>query len=63
MLFSSLIKEAIAKSLASMSPNFDKEFIIYMFASKSFYVVVLTHKNPEGSKVPIYFMSSRLQGS
>jgi hypothetical protein len=56
------IKETIVQAPTLMSPDFEKEFILYTFASDCSYEGVLTQKNPEGFKVPIYFMTSRLQG-
>jgi hypothetical protein len=44
-----------------MSPDFEKYFILYTFASGFSYAVVLTQKNSKGFEVPISFMSSCLQ--
>jgi hypothetical protein len=57
------IKEAIIQAPSLMSPYFKKDFILYTFASDVSYAVVLTQKNVEGSKIPISFMSSGLQGA
>ena len=39
------IKKLIAESPALLSPNFDKEFYLYTFASELSYAGVLTQKN------------------
>jgi hypothetical protein len=46
-----------------MSPDFEKEFILYTFAYDVSYEVVLIQKNIEGFEVPISFMISRLHGA
>ena len=56
------IKEAIANSPSLMSPDFLKEFILYMFATDTSYVAILTQKNQDGDEVPISFMSAGLDG-
>ena len=45
-----------------MSPDFSKEFILYMFATNFSYVVVLTQKNNEDVEIPISFMSFKFKG-
>ena len=57
------IKRAIALAPSLISPNFDKEFILYTFASETAYVIVLTHKDDNGEEHPIAFMSSNLEGT
>jgi len=57
------IKEAIAEAPALVSPNFDKEFFLYTFASNVSYVAILTQKNVDGNEVPISYMRSNLQGA
>ena len=58
-----IIREAIAKAPALMSPNFRKDFILYTFASDISYAAVLTQRNQQGDEVPISFMSSNLKGA
>ena len=48
---------------ALMSPYFDKDFILYTFATYFSYVVVLTQKKEEDAIIPILFMSSMFKGS
>jgi hypothetical protein len=57
------IKEAIVQSPALSSPNFNKDFILYTFASDLSCVVVLTQKNDQDIEIPIYFMSTGFQGA
>jgi hypothetical protein len=40
--------------------DYDKEFILYTFASDASYVAILTENNEEGDEIPIYFMSLNL---
>eukprot|EP00253_Pinus_taeda_P020679 PITA_20679 len=57
------IKEAITKAPILVSPNFDKEFLLYTFASDISYAAILTQKNNDDNEVPISYMSSNLQGA
>ena len=57
------IKEAITEAPALVSPNFDKEFLLYTFASNVSYAAILTQKNDDGNEFPISYMSSNLQGA
>ena len=41
-----------------MSPDFNRDFILYTFSAENSYAVVLTQKNDEGFEVPISFLSS-----
>ena len=45
-----------------MSPDFNKYFILYTFASDISYAIVLTQLNQQNSEVPISFMSSNFKG-
>ena len=56
------IKRLIAESPTLLSPNFDKEFYLYTFASELSYAGVLTQKNDQGDEVPILFTSSSFTG-
>ncbi len=45
-----------------LSPDFDKEFYLYTFASDLSYAGVLTQKNDQGDEIPILFTSSAFTG-
>lgn len=47
---------------ALRSLDFDKDFILYTFASDTSYAIVLTQNNDVGDEFPISFMNSNLQG-
>ena len=59
----SKIWKSITEAPALMSPDFDKEFILYTFSTDFSYVVVLTHKQVEDIEIPILFMSSTFKGA
>ena len=40
-----IIREAIAKAPALVSPDFRKDFILYTFAFDISYTAILTHRN------------------
>ena len=46
-----------------MSPDFSKEFILYMFATNFSYADFLTQKNHEDTEIPISFMSLTFKGA
>jgi hypothetical protein len=48
------IREYIEKAPALMSPNFDKDFILYTFSSETSYVTILTQKNHEEMKSQLH---------
>jgi hypothetical protein len=54
------IKGAITIALFLISPNFQRDFIIYSFATDTVVVSVLTHKNIKGEELPISFMGKTL---
>ena len=58
----SKIKTSIAHAPSLKSPYFEKDFILYTFASDDSLVVVLTQKEDGGDEFPISFMSTGLQG-
>ena len=58
----SKIKESIAHAPSLKIPNFEKDFILYTFASNDSLAVVLTQKEDGGDEYPISFMSTGLQG-
>ena len=59
----SKIKTSIAHAPSLKSPYFEKDFILYTFASDDSLATVLTQKEDEGDEFPISFMSTGLQGS
>ena len=58
----SKIKTSIAHAPSLKSPNFEKDFIMYNFASDDSLADVITQKEDGGDEYPISFMSTRLQG-
>ena len=59
----SKIKTVVAHAPSLKSPNFDKDFILYTFASDDSLAAVLTQKEDGGDEFPISFMSTGLQGA
>ena len=57
------IKTAVAHAPSLKSPNFDKDFILYTFASDDSLAAMLTQKEDGGDEFPISFMSTGLQGA
>ena len=57
------IKTTIAHAMPLKIPNFEKDFILYTFASDNSLAAVLTQKEEGGDEYPISFMSTRLQGA
>jgi hypothetical protein len=55
------IKEAIITALVLISPNFDKEFYIFSFASKDTIAVVLLQRNVDDQEKPVAFFSKFLR--
>ena len=58
----SKIKTSVSHAPSLKSPNFEKDFILYTFASDDSLAAVLTHKEDGGDEYPISFMSIGLQG-
>ena len=56
----SKIKTSIAHAPSLKSPNFEKDFILYTFASDDSLATVLTQKEDEGDEYPISFMRTDL---
>ena len=54
------IKTTIAQAPSLKSPNFEKDFILYTFASDNSLAPVITHKGELGDEYPISFMSTRI---
>ena len=59
----SKIKTSIAHAPSLKIPDFDKDFILYTFASDDSLAAVLTQKEDGGDEFPISFMSTGLQGA
>ena len=57
------ILEDISEAPSLLSPDFNKDFILYTFASNISYASVLTQLNQQNSEVPISFMSSKFKGA
>ena len=57
------ILEAISEAPSLLSPDFNKDFILYTFASDISYAAVLTQLNQQNSEVLISFMSSNFKGA
>ena len=57
------IKTSISHAPSLKSPDFEKDFIFYTFASDDSLAVVLTQKEEGGDEYPISFMSTGLQGA
>ena len=57
------ILEAISEAPGLLSPDFNKDFILYTFASDISYATVLTQLNQQNNEVPISFMSSNFKGA
>ena len=55
------IKMALTKTLVLTSPNFDRDFIIFSFASENTISVVLLQKDDQGCEKPIAFFSKSLR--
>ena len=51
----------MTRTPALTSPNFDRDFIIFSFASKHTIVVVLLQKDDQGCEKPIAFFSKALR--
>ena len=57
-----IILEATSEAPSLLSLDFNKDFILYTFASDISYVDVLTQHNKQNYEVPISFMSSNFKG-
>ena len=56
------IRKAIAEALALMSPDFNKDFILYTFSTEFSNVAILTQKHHDDAEIPISFMISTFKG-
>ena len=57
------IKQALSEAPALVSRNFDKDFMIFSFASEHTIVGVLLQKNEQNEEQPIAFYSKALRDS
>ena len=55
------IKSALAQAPVLTSPQFDKDFIIFSFASEHTIAAVLLQKDDQGAEKPIAFSSRALR--
>ena len=55
------ILEAISEAPSLLSPDFNKDFILYTFASDLAYAAVLTQLNQQNNEVPISFYEFKSQ--
>jgi hypothetical protein len=55
------LKKAIASAPVLVSPNYNKEFLIYSYASEDTIAGVLLQKNEENHEQPVAFMSKNLR--
>ena len=56
----SKLKKAISTSHVLACPDYNKEFLIYSYASEDMIAMVLLQKNNENHEQPIDFMSKNL---
>jgi len=56
------IKAAISQALVLWSPDFNRDFFLYTFASDQSLAAVLTQKDEDNNKAPVSFMSTNIQG-
>ena len=57
------IKEVLSKTPVLISPDFQKDFIIFSFSSEHTIAAVLLQKNDQGYEQPIAFFSKSLRYS
>lgn len=55
------VKDVIVNSPVLMSPNFEKDFLVFSFASNYTIAGVLLQKNEQGNELPIAFVSKMLR--
>jgi hypothetical protein len=53
----------ISRALVLRSPNFNRDFNLYTFASDQSLAEVLTQKDDDNNEAPMSFMSTNLQGA
>ena len=57
------IKRDLSEALVLVSPNFDKDFMIFLFASEHTIARVLLQKNEQNEENPIAFYNKTLRDS
>jgi hypothetical protein len=57
------IKAAISRAPVLRSPDFNRDFFLYTFASDQSLAAVLTQKDDGNNEAPVSFMSTNLQGA
>jgi hypothetical protein len=57
------IKTSISQASDLRSPDFNRYFFLYTFALNQSLATVLNHKDDDKNEVPVYFISSNLQGA
>jgi hypothetical protein len=57
------IKTIISRAPVLRSPNFNRDFFLYTFASDQSLAAVLTQKDDDNNEYPVSFMRTNLQGS
>ena len=55
------IKKEITTTPVIISPYFQRDFIIYSFATETVVASILTQRNAKGEEISISFMSKSLQ--
>jgi hypothetical protein len=56
------IKAAISRAPVLRSPDFNRDFFLYTFASDQSLAAVLTQKDDDNNEAPVSFMSTNIQG-
>ena len=56
------IKAVISQASVLQSPDFNRDFSLYMFSSNQSLVAVLTQKDDDNNEAPVSFMSTNFQG-
>ena len=56
------IKDVISRALVLRSPDFNRDFFLYTFASTQSLAAVLNQKDDGNNEAPVSFMSTNLQG-
>ena len=55
------IKKAIFEAPVLVSPNFEKDFLVFSYASEHIVAAMLPQKNDQGEEQPIVFFSKILR--
>jgi hypothetical protein len=62
-MLSTISKLAISRAPVLRSPDFNRDFSLYTFASDQSLAAVLTQKDDDNNEAPVSFMSTNLQGA